>query len=194
MLKRTKFTLQSASLSLIFITTCQVFLLPRHADESEVRTKQFKPMNLRIGRWVTSQGSLVQVHYIAPWLAQPFTLRRLIKWVLGTPANFVFESELSPCSCSPPLRQANFIYKKKPSSSIFLPVIWLSNIYLRFKELLLHKFLRLKNSIFGFFCLAGVVALQRPFSWKINVWNYCETFIWIYFLCSYLLKRPKNYS
>ena len=65
MLKRTKFTLQSASLSLIFITTCQVFLLPRHADESEVRTKQFKPMTLRIGRWVTSQGSLVQVHYIA---------------------------------------------------------------------------------------------------------------------------------
>ena len=183
MLKRTKFTLQSASLSLIFITTCQVFLLPRHADESEVRTKQFKPMNLRIGRWVTSQGSLVQVHYIAPWLAQPFTLRRLIKWVLGTPANFVFESKLSPCSCSPPLRQANFIYKKKPSSSIFLPVIWLSNIYLRFKELLLHKFLRLKKSIFVFFLFSRCCSITKTLFMK----DQCLKLLWNLYLNIFLM-------
>ena len=177
MLKRTKFTFQSASLSIIFITTFQVvFLLPRHADESEIRTKQCKPMTLRIGRWVT---------HIAPWLAQPFTLPRLIKWVLGTPANFVFESKLSPYSCSPPLRQVNFIYKKKPLSSIFLPVIWLFNISLRFKELLLHKYLRLKNSICVFFVFSRCCSITKTLFMK----DQCLQLLWNLYLNMFLFTQ-----
>ena len=47
-------------------------------------------------------------------LFQSFIPLKLIKWVPGTPGNWVVKSELFPHSGSVALRQLNPIYKKEP--------------------------------------------------------------------------------
>ena len=49
----------------------------------------------------------------------PFIFLRSIKWVSGTPGDWVVKSKLSPRSDSVALRQLNPIYKKRPIKCFF---------------------------------------------------------------------------
>ena len=60
------------------------------------------------------QESQVQNRWVVPRSTQPFILPGSIKWVPGTPQDWVVKSKLPPCSGSVPLRTLNPLHKKGP--------------------------------------------------------------------------------
>ena len=78
------------------------------------RGNLYEISNIQVFKNDCPQGSWVQNFRVAPRPTQPFIFARSIKWVPGTPRDWVVKSKLSPRSGLVTFRQFNPIHKKGP--------------------------------------------------------------------------------